>query len=91
MGAAAEEYVSFSLSLALSSKLFGTKRCFCLTSLSDCLVSNMNTTNIILLDGGMGHELKNRGISDGSFLAGVLANEDTSGGSAVVESIIWIL
>lgn len=43
-------------------------------------------SNIIILDGGMGHELKNRGISDGSFLAGVLANED-NGGSAVVESI----
>jgi S-methylmethionine-dependent homocysteine/selenocysteine methylase len=44
--------------------------------------------NLILLDGGMGHELKNRGISDGSFLAGVLANEDTiGGGAAVVESI----
>lgn len=44
--------------------------------------------SIILLDGGMGHELKNRGISDGSFVAGVLANEDTTGGGAdVVESI----
>lgn len=32
--------------------------------------------DIILLDGGNGHELKQRGVSsDGSFLAGVLANE----------------
>ena len=31
--------------------------------------------NIIILDGGMGHELKLRGVSDGTFLAGVLANE----------------
>ncbi|KAL7482922.1 hypothetical protein ACHAW6_008580 [Cyclotella cf. meneghiniana] len=51
-----------------------------------------NKTNVprcpILLDGGMGHEVKNRGISDGSFLAGVLANEDTNGeGARVVESI----
>lgn len=29
----------------------------------------------LLLDGGNGHELKLRGISDGSFLAGLLANE----------------
>ena len=43
---------------------------------------------VILLDGGMGHEIKSRGISDGSFLAGVLANEDIScGGASVVESI----
>ncbi|KAL3794762.1 hypothetical protein HJC23_012772 [Cyclotella cryptica] len=42
----------------------------------------------ILLDGGMGHELKNRGVSDGSFLAGVLANADTNGdGARVVESV----
>lgn len=48
----------------------------------------MMYNDIIILDGGMGHELKSRGISDGSFLAGVLANEDTSGGgAAVVESI----
>lgn len=31
--------------------------------------------NITILDGGMGHELKLRGVSDGTFLAGVLANE----------------
>lgn len=29
----------------------------------------------IILDGGMGHELKLRGVSDGTFLAGVLVNE----------------
>ena len=31
--------------------------------------------NITILDGGMGHELKLRGVSDGTFVAGVLANE----------------
>eukprot|EP00956_Cyclotella_meneghiniana_P023757 scaffold46837_cov63-Cyclotella_meneghiniana.AAC.3 len=42
---------------------------------------------VILLDGGMGHELKNRGLSDGTFLAGLMANEATGGDAAVVESI----
>lgn len=47
-----------------------------------------NPNNLILLDGGIGHELKRRGISDGTFLAGALANEDTNGdGAGVVESI----
>ncbi|KAL7552390.1 hypothetical protein ACHAWF_017350 [Thalassiosira exigua] len=41
-----------------------------------------------VLDGGMGHELKRRGISDGSFLAGVLANEDeTPDGDNPVEAV----
>ena len=31
---------------------------------------------IVLLDGGMGHELKLQGISDGTFLSGLLANEN---------------
>lgn len=30
---------------------------------------------LIILDGGTGHELKRRGISDGTFLSGLLANE----------------
>jgi len=34
---------------------------------------------ITILDGGLGHELKLRGISDGTFLAGVLANEENCG------------
>ena len=48
------------------------------------------STQITILDGGMGHELKLRGISDGTFLAGVLANErcDADDDDAnVVESI----
>ena len=39
------------------------------------MMSNSTMDNIIILDGGMGHELKLRGVSDGTFLAGVLANE----------------
>lgn len=42
------------------------------------------TERITLLDGGMGHELKQRGISDGTFVAGALANESQPG---VVEAI----
>lgn len=38
---------------------------------------------VTLLDGGMGHELKLRGISDGSFVAGVLANENLLQASTV--------
>eukprot|EP00986_Skeletonema_menzelii_P010089 scaffold4772_cov145-Skeletonema_menzelii.AAC.7 len=38
---------------------------------------------VIVLDGGMGHELKSRGISDGSFVAGVLANENLLQASTV--------
>lgn len=52
------------------------------------------SANITILDGGMGHELKLRGISDGTFLSGVLANENSLAASAsnsddasVVESI----
>jgi len=53
----------------------------------------MDMDNIIILDGGMGHELKLRGVSDGTFLAGVLANEkkncnnDNDNYVDVVESI----
>ena len=43
-------------------------------------------TEIILLDGGVGHELKLRGVSDGTFVAGVLANENCSSDN-VVEAI----
>ena len=44
------------------------------------------TDEVTLLDGGMGHELKNRGLSsDGSFLAGALANEGRH--AEIVESI----
>jgi S-methylmethionine-dependent homocysteine/selenocysteine methylase len=43
-------------------------------------------TEIIILDGGIGHELKLRGVSDGTFVAGVLANENCSTDS-VVEAI----
>jgi len=40
---------------------------------------------ITILDGGTGHELKQRGISsDGSFFAGVLANERNQ---AMVEGV----
>jgi S-methylmethionine-dependent homocysteine/selenocysteine methylase/quinol monooxygenase YgiN len=40
------------------------------------LAQQSSRSNVILLDGGNGHELKQRGvISDGSFLAGLLANE----------------
>ncbi len=35
----------------------------------------------------MGHELKLRGISDGTFLAGVLANQSSSTDSTIVEYI----
>ena len=42
---------------------------------------------ITILDGGMGHELKLRGISDGTFLAGALANENSSANKDIVESI----
>ncbi len=38
---------------------------------------------VTLLDGGMGHELKLRGISDGTFVAGVLANENLLQASTV--------
>lgn len=44
------------------------------------------SNKITILDGGMGHELKLRGVSDGTFVAGLRANEndvDTN----VVESI----
>lgn len=37
-----------------------------------------------ILDGGMGHELKLRGVSDGTFVAGLLANENNC---SIVESI----
>ena len=40
--------------------------------------------DVVLLDGGMGHELKLQGISDGTFLSGLLANEDNK---AAVESV----
>jgi S-methylmethionine-dependent homocysteine/selenocysteine methylase len=43
-------------------------------------------TEIIILDGGIGHELKLRGVSDGTFVAGVLANENCSTHN-VVEAI----
>jgi S-methylmethionine-dependent homocysteine/selenocysteine methylase len=46
-----------------------------------------NARRITILDGGMGHELKLRGISDGTFLAGVLANQSSSNNSDIVESI----
>jgi len=39
--------------------------------------------DVTLLDGGMGHELKLRGISDGTFVAGVLANENLLQASTV--------
>lgn len=42
---------------------------------------------ITILDGGMGHELKMRGVSDGTFLAGILANESSSSNHDVVEQI----
>ena len=57
-------------------------------------MSKMNA-NIMILDGGMGHELKLRGISNGTFLSGVLANENNcaansnSDDASVVESITW--
>ena len=38
-----------------------------------------------ILDGGMGHELKLRGVSDGTFVAGLLANENNN--CSIVESI----
>lgn len=40
--------------------------------------------DVLLLDGGSGHELKERGVNDGSFLAGLLANEKQSD---IVESM----
>jgi S-methylmethionine-dependent homocysteine/selenocysteine methylase len=47
----------------------------------------MEKGNVIILDGGMGHELKRRGISDdGTFVAGALANEKYST-SDIVETI----
>ena len=46
----------------------------------------METKKIVILDGGIGHELKLRGVSDGTFVAGVLANEDCSANN-VVEAI----
>jgi S-methylmethionine-dependent homocysteine/selenocysteine methylase len=46
----------------------------------------MEKGNITILDGGMGHELKRRGISDGTFVAGALANEKYST-SDIVETI----
>jgi len=46
-----------------------------------------NARRITILDGGMGHELKLRGISDGTFLAGVLANQSSSTDSTIVEYI----
>ena len=52
-----------------------------------------NARRITILDGGMGHELKLRGISDGTFLAGVLANDPddsiscANSNSAIVEPI----
>ena len=55
------------------------------------LIWGKMSTKVTILDGGMGHELKLRGISDGTFLSGVLANEKCSpaGNSqhSVVESI----
>jgi len=47
-----------------------------------------NHAGVILLDGGMGHELKQRGVitDDGSFLAGVLANEERP---HLVEAVHW--
>ncbi|EJK50520.1 hypothetical protein THAOC_30478 [Thalassiosira oceanica] len=36
-----------------------------------------SAAGVVLLDGGMGHELKLQGISDGTFLSGLLANEDS--------------
>ena len=45
---------------------------------------------LTILDGGMGHELKLRGVSeDGTFLAAMLANEKTStnNDNNIVESI----
>lgn len=47
------------------------------------------SNELIILDGGMGHELKLRGVSDGSFLAGVMANENNcdTNNNNVVESI----
>jgi len=47
----------------------------------------MSNEGVTILDGGMGHELKLRGISDGTFLAGVLANENFACDNDVVESI----
>jgi methionine synthase I (cobalamin-dependent) len=44
-------------------------------------------TRITILDGGMGHELKRRGLSDGTFLAGALANENSSATKDIVESV----
>jgi homocysteine S-methyltransferase len=43
-----------------------------------------NEPDVVLLDGGNGHELKQRGVTDGSFLAGLLANEKQP---AVVKSV----
>lgn len=43
---------------------------------------------LTILDGGMGHELKLRGITDGTFLAGVLANQNSAPNNTV-ESIHW--
>jgi len=45
---------------------------------------NQSRGGITILDGGTGHELKLRGISDGTFVAGVLANEDQA---STVEAI----
>ncbi|KAL7451594.1 hypothetical protein ACHAWC_003421 [Mediolabrus comicus] len=42
--------------------------------------------DVVVLDGGMGHELKLRGIDDGSFVSGLLANENLLQASTV-ESI----
>ncbi|KAL7531046.1 hypothetical protein ACHAXR_007687 [Thalassiosira sp. AJA248-18] len=43
---------------------------------------------LTILDGGMGHELKLRGVSDGTFVAGLLANENEKcAADNVVESI----
>ena len=57
-------------------------------------MTTIDEANIItILEGGMGHELKLRGISDGTFLSGVLANENNcaansnSDDASVVESI----
>jgi homocysteine S-methyltransferase len=47
---------------------------------------SMEKGDIIISDGGMGHELKRRGISDGTFVAGALANEKYSN-SDIVETI----
>ena len=44
------------------------------------------SNKITILDGGMGHELKFRGVSDGTFVAGLRANEDCCN-TNVVESI----